>query len=116
MTTPIDPNHAIRGYHAHVYYDQDTRDHAARLRTWIEGQFDARLGRWHDAPVGPHLSAMYQVAFPPHVFATLVPWLALNGGGLSILVHPETGDDLIDHTQYALWLGPQLDLNTDALR
>ena len=22
---------------------------------------DARLGRWHDQPVGPHLAAMYQV-------------------------------------------------------
>ncbi len=33
-----------------------------------------------------------------------------------MLVHPETGDDVIDHTDHALWLGEKLELNIDALR
>jgi aromatic ring-cleaving dioxygenase len=75
-----------------------------------------RLGRWHDQPVGPHPVPMYQVAFAVDEFARLVPWLMLNRGELSVLVHPLTGDDYADHAQFALWLGTPLPLNLEVLR
>lgn len=107
---------AIDGYHAHVYYDPATRPAAERLRAAIGERFAARLGSWHDEPVGPHPSAMYQVAFAAGELARLLPWLMLNRGGLSVLVHPLTGDDYADHARFALWLGtPQL-LRLEALR
>ena len=53
----------ISGYHAHVYYHPETRERAERLRGGIAERFAARLGSWHDEPVGPHPVAMYQVAF-----------------------------------------------------
>jgi DOPA 4,5-dioxygenase len=40
----------------------------------------------------------------------------LNREGLDILVHPLTGDDVSDHTRFALWLGDKLELNIDVLR
>src|SRR5262249_4893628 len=43
-------------------------------------------------PVGPHTQAMYQLAFPPSLLASFLPWLMLNREGLSILLHPGTGD------------------------
>ncbi|WP_299397004.1 DOPA 4,5-dioxygenase family protein [Pelagibius sp.] len=107
---------AIRGYHAHVYYDADSKPAAAALREAIEARFDIRMGRWHDRPVGPHPRWSYQVAFEPPLFAEIVPWLALNRGDLVIFIHPETGDDLPDHRDRALWLGDCLELNLDALR
>ena len=107
---------AIRGYHAHVYYDADSKPAAAALREAIEARFDIRMGRWHDRPVGPHPRWSYQVAFEPPLFAEIVPWLALNRGDLVIFIHPETGDDLPDHRDRALWLGDYLELNLDALR
>lgn len=106
----------IRGWHAHVYYEPAARAAAADLRARIEARFAARLGRWHDAPVGPHTRPMYQVAFAPAEFASIVPWLALHHAGLSVLIHPETGDDLADHTAHALWLGPALPIDESALR
>ena len=106
----------ITGFHAHVYYDAQTRTTAARIRECLGSKFSVRLGRWHDVPVGPHPKAMYQVAFPSDEFALLVPWLMLNREDLDILVHAETGDDVADHTAHALWLGNQLALNIDALR
>jgi len=107
----------IAGYHAHVYYDPaGTKAPAAKLREAIARRFAARLGRWHDRPVGPHPRAMYQVAFAPEVFAALVPWLMLNRGKLTVLVHPETGDAYADHTAHALWLGPPLALDVEFLR
>ena len=107
---------SIKGYHAHVYYDAESKPAAAELREAIEARFDARMGRWHDRPVGPHPCWSYQVAFTPELFPSLVPWLALNRGGLVIFIHPETGDDLPDHRDYALWLGAKMELNLDALR
>jgi aromatic ring-cleaving dioxygenase len=108
----------IKGYHAHVYYDPaSTRDRAERLRARIASEFpNATLGRWHDALVGPHPQSMYQIAFPRALLATFLPWLMLNRDGLTVLVHPETGDDYTDHSAHAAWLGAVLPLHLEMLR
>ncbi len=105
----------VSGYHAHVYYDDVTRPAAAELRARIERRFEVRMGRWRDAPVGPHPVPSYQVAFEPELFGDIIPWLALSRGGLSILVHPQTGDDRADHSDFAMWLGAALTLDLDKL-
>jgi len=75
----------IKGYHAHIYYDQTVRDRAARIREFIETHFKVVMGRWRDMPVGPHPQAMYQVAFATDEFPRIVPWLMLNRDGLTVL-------------------------------
>lgn len=110
--TPIE----IKNFHAHVYYDPESRDAAARLREGLNIRFPVQLGRWHEANVGPHPKSMYQVLFSPQQFGEVVPWLMLNREGLDILVHPTTGDDFLDHTDHALWLGTKLALNLEVLR
>ena len=100
----------ITGYHAHVYYDPDTRETAGRVREGLGARFDVVLGRWHDVPVGPHPKAMYQVAFAPDEFARVVPWLMLNREGLDVLVHPSTGEHVGDHRDRSLWMGTPLPL------
>jgi aromatic ring-cleaving dioxygenase len=106
----------IQGYHAHIYYDPQSRETAARLRDTIEQTFEVVMGRWRDEPVGPHPQSMYQVKFEPGEFAGIVPWLMLNRSGLTILVHPETDDAYLDHAENALWLGQKLNLRLDVLR
>jgi aromatic ring-cleaving dioxygenase len=115
--TADDPQ-AIADYHAHVYYDATkTRGRAERLRARIAAEFPrAKLGRWHDELVGPHPQSMYQVAFPSRLLASFVPWLMLNRDGLTVLLHPETGDDYRDHTAHACWFGAALPLRVDVLR
>ncbi len=105
----------ITGYHAHVYYDAASKPVAAELREAIAARFDVSLGRWHDQPIGPHPCGSYQIAFRPEQFAALIPWLALNRRGLTVFVHPETGDVMADHTEYVMWLGESQELNLDAL-
>lgn len=106
----------IKDYHAHIYYEPGvTKSAAAALRDRLAERFpEATIGRWHPVPVGPHTSAMYQVAFPVALFATLVPYLMLHRTGLDVLVHPETGDDPTDHTTHAAWLGTKLPLRMEA--
>ena len=117
VTAPLNPER-ITHYHAHIYYDPArTRERAALLREQLAQICpDARLGRWHDDPVGPHTHAMYQVAFAPDRLATILPWLMLNRGELVVLVLPETGNDYADHSRHALWLGGVLPLRLDVLK
>jgi DOPA 4,5-dioxygenase len=105
----------IAGYHAHIYFEESSAGHAAEIRETIAARFDVEMGRWHDRLVGPHTRSMYQVAFSTDTFAEFVPWLMIHHGDLAVLIHPTTGDDLPDHTDYALWLGEKLDLDLSVL-
>jgi DOPA 4,5-dioxygenase len=111
------PN-AIAEYHAHVYYEPaKTRAEAERLRERVAAEFpQAKVGRWHDEMVGPHPQSMYQVAFPSEMLAKFVPWLMLNRGGLTVLLHPETGDNLSDHSAHAAWFGAVLPLRLEVFK
>jgi aromatic ring-cleaving dioxygenase len=106
---------AIKDYHAHIYYDPaTTRGKAEHLRERVAAAFPlAKLGRWHDELVGPHPQSMFQIAFPVEMLAGFVPWLMLNRDGLTILLHPETGDDYTDHSAHAAWFGAVLPLRLE---
>lgn len=108
----------ITDYHAHVYYDEGTSKAAAQqLRAAIVAAgFEVALGRWHDDPVGPHPVGSFQIAFAASDFASLVPWLALNHGQNAVLIHPNTDDPVADHSDHALWLGRQLELDIPLLK
>jgi DOPA 4,5-dioxygenase len=99
------PETAIEGFHAHVYFDRDTVDQARALCEEAGRRFALTVGRMHERAVGPHPCWSCQLAFAPEHFGAVVPWLALNRGGLTVLVHPDTGDDLRDHRDHALWMG-----------
>jgi aromatic ring-cleaving dioxygenase len=113
---PLQPA-LIESWHAHVYFEAASRDAAWALRETIAGELDGRmtLGRFHEKPVGPHPMWSYQLAIPAAHFAHVVGWLALNHGALDVLVHPNTGDELRDHRDSALWLGRSHALDLAAL-
>lgn len=67
--------------------------------------------------MGPHPIAMFEVnLFTPAQFGAFIPWLVINRGPLSVLVHPNTVDPVTgerkeaerDHTQRATWMGERV--------
>ena len=107
----------IQSWHAHVYFDATTAGAARAFRGDLSMQFGERieLGRFHERPVGPHPCWSYQIAFAPGEFSDVVGWLALNHRELDLFVHPNTGDQLRDHRDSALWLGSSHTLDLRAV-
>lgn len=99
------PQNTYPKYHAHVYFDAKSLEQAQRLCGNAASLSGAAMGRVHQKLVGPHPRWSCQLAFDSSQFDALVPWLEANRGGLRILVHGLTGNDLEDHTTHASWLG-----------
>ena len=100
----------IKDYHVHVYFDRETQTAAERVRDGLAEHFDVELGRIHFKAVGPHPQWMYQVKFNTDQFGRLIPWLMLNHEGLNVLIHPQTGDDVADHSDKRPVAGPQTEI------
>jgi DOPA 4,5-dioxygenase len=110
-------NEIAPSYHAHIYFDSESRDRAWALKERVGDTFpEAEVGRFHEKNVGPHLRWSCQVGFPLAMFAAIVSWLMLNRDGLTIFLHPEIGDTLAEHEQFPLWMGEILPLKLDQYR
>ncbi len=106
---------AITGYHAHVYYDADTRAQAEKLCLKAGETFGVKVGRMHDNPVGPHPRGSCQLTIRTDQLSDVLPWLVLNRRGLTVFTHAQTGNALKDHTEHVIWLGPSETLKLSAL-
>jgi aromatic ring-cleaving dioxygenase len=95
----------VTGYHAHVYFDATTLERAQRICSACRDAFGVTMGRVHERPVGPHPDWSCQLAFGPERLGDIVGWLSLNREGLTVLIHPETGDAVKDHSAHAIWMG-----------
>jgi DOPA 4,5-dioxygenase len=113
---PTTTNPAVQGYHAHVYFSEETRSAAERLAHRLNESFDVEIGVFSGDRVGPHPIPQFQMIFKNEQFATVVPWLMLNREGLDILLHPLTDDMVDDHTVYATWLGKPVELVLDHMQ
>jgi DOPA 4,5-dioxygenase len=105
-----------KGYHAHVYYNAETKPAAEKLRETLIGKFKVEGGALSDEPRGPHPISQFAVIFETPEFQNIVPWLMLNREGLDVLVHPLTESSYDDHSKNALWLGTPVPMRLDILR
>ncbi|HYD17193.1 MAG TPA: DOPA 4,5-dioxygenase family protein [Patescibacteria group bacterium] len=101
-------------YHIHIYFqpgtegEQDALDVTQKLQQRFPWAVEDahRVGK-----VGPHSQANIGVTITPDSFGEVVGWLQLNSKNLSILIHPRTGDEIVDHKQAAMWLGTPVAFN-----
>jgi aromatic ring-cleaving dioxygenase len=116
MSGPKTPSTEVNGYHAHVYYNNETKAAAKRIAEKIGHEFAVKFGAFRDGIVGPHPIANVQIIFTAAEFQNVVPWLMLNREGLDVLIHPLTDNSVDDHSRYALWLGTPVPLRLETLR
>ena len=105
-----------KGYHAHIYYNAETKPVAEKLRQTIAGKFAVEVGGLSDEPRGPHPIPQFVAIFETPEFQNIVPWLMLNRDGIDVLVHPLTESSYDDHSKNALWLGTPVPMRLDILR
>ena len=101
----------VSEFHAHVYFGEETVERARSVCERARDAFDIEMGRMHLKPVGPHPRWSCQLRVPPEKFGEVILWLSLNRDGLTVFVHPETGDHLRDHTEHSIWMGEMLELD-----
>ena len=106
----------VRVFHAHVYFDPQQREQAVHLRSEVQRRYRVPVGRVHDRPVGPHPKGMFQVLIDRECVGDVLPYLMQHRDGLDILLHPDTGNDLADHTEHAAWIGSPLPLRLEMFR
>jgi aromatic ring-cleaving dioxygenase len=116
MTDPATAPIKIDSYHAHVYYDSETRSRAQQLRETIAVTLGVEVRELSDEPRGPHPVSQFRFTFTAAQFETVVPWLMLNREGLDVLVHPLTDNSYDDHSRYAVWLGAPVALRLNTMR
>ncbi len=101
----------ISEYHAHVYFDGETVNQATALCEQTCQRFSIPMGRVHCRPVGPHSAWSCLLMFAPGQLVQVLPWLTFKREGLTVFIHPVTGDDLADHTKHVIWLGESKSLD-----
>lgn len=107
----------IEAYHAHFYYTEQTHKKALSILEKAEIELAGiKQGRAHQRPVGPHPLWSCQLLVPVERFEEALKWLMNNRDELDIFIHPVTGDDLKDHTDYVMWLGNSHELKVDQFR
>ncbi|PVF98340.1 hypothetical protein CPB86DRAFT_784966 [Serendipita vermifera] len=113
----------IKEWHFHIYFHQkNSREHKeaialrdAVLRLRKAGAFVAvPLWRVNEWPMGPHPVGSYEIWCPTESFASVFSYLCQNHGSLSVLIHPLTRHERLDHSARSAWIGAPfpLDLST----
>lgn len=103
----------------HVYYNDESRDEANKLKNKLLHDFPEAAEQGaiivkelaKEVPIGPHYDLFWEVDVARvDVFAKVLSWFVQHHGSLSVLIHPQTGFDLRDHTSHALWLGEKKEI------
>jgi DOPA 4,5-dioxygenase len=118
VNSKLMPAQCKREFDAHIYYVPSSRSRADALRLKAEKRFEGQpifVGRMVDQAVGPHPVPMFEINFAKEFLGEVCLWFIDNRDDLSILVHQVTGDDPVDHTAGAIWLGQQVELDMTKL-
>lgn len=96
----------IRGYHIHLYYTDDSRQSAAAIRErLVEQEIAVTVGPMRDLPVGPHPIGQFLATVDAARLEPALRWFMWNRGSHLALLHPNSGDEVLDHSARAVWLG-----------
>ncbi|KAG8832671.1 hypothetical protein FRC17_000890 [Serendipita sp. 399] len=117
---PIRPIDKGNSFDFHIYYlpnNANEKKYAQELHERIRREFpEMRIYKFWDRPVGPHPIPMFEAnTFTPIETGTLFGFLTIWRGPLFVLIHPNTGDALKDHTELCSWIGRPVPVDTSFL-
>lgn len=119
-STEKDEKLLMQPYHAHVYFNADTRQQAEALHGELQKKLASSalpgllfVGGLKEGPAGPHPTSQFEVHFMESALPAMR--LAIRASGRTALIHPLTDDDLADHTRLAEWIGTPLELALNTL-
>lgn len=108
----IYPPQPFTYFHSHIYFDDKTIDQAEKFHQKFQSlDTPVQVSRMIHKPIGPHPVPMFEVDFKAENFLKMIQFMQENRDGLNILVHPLSGNEILDHTDYAMFLGQKVDLN-----
>ncbi|MDB5095957.1 MAG: Dopa 45-dioxygenase [Cyanobacteria bacterium RYN_339] len=92
-------------YHAHLYFEPEDHPAVTAIHARALAEVAGKVWPIRSRPVGPHPCPMFEIEFNHAQRPAVLAWLEANRGAQDVLVHPVTGDDLVDHRDHATWLG-----------
>mmetsp|Transcript_18704 Transcript_18704/g.66066 ORF Transcript_18704/g.66066 Transcript_18704/m.66066 type:complete len:187 (-) Transcript_18704:79-639(-) len=122
----------ILSYHVHLLYwgaNNNSVAGAMAIREQFIDHFNLRNekpchGLFHQGrmcmeeidsvPAGPFVTAEWSAFFLPENITQIYPWAIQHRGEYDILIHPNSGCEIEDHTIWAGWLGKPWDIDTSA--
>lgn len=104
-------------FHAHIYFALRHIDQAKALHKKIKNERKdvTAIFPLVNHLVGPHKMPMFELHFS-NDDKGLIGWLESERGDMPVLIHPVSGDELLDHTERAIWLGRELGVFEETLR
>ncbi|KAJ3012360.1 hypothetical protein HKX48_006324 [Thoreauomyces humboldtii] len=119
------PTEGIKEWHMHLYWFQTNdqqKQEALAIRQAIldmakkDPSFIAvPLATTNHQPRGPHPCGSFETWVPIESFAKVHAWFTMNRGELSVLIHPLTREEILDHTVRATWMGPSFPVDISTL-
>lgn len=123
----------IYSYHVHVMFFHQSEENTAGalairdqfLKDW-EGQYFWCDGEFHQAglcvqpdienyKVGPFTEGQWSIFVPVDEIGPIQQWFIQNRNGYDILIHPNSGCEIEDHDDWALWGGKPWKINLSAM-
>ena|SRR3989338_8972230 len=103
-------------YDIHVYFDvndEQSFESAKSLHAELRKKFPQMpIYNLVPQPIGPHPMPMFEAHLMNSLeFGQVISFLCTNRRDHSILVHPHTGNGLLDHSHHHLWMGTPLQLD-----
>ena len=103
-------------FHFHLYYELDDIAKVENLIIKLKEIDHVQIGRIHKKPVGPHPIGSCQITVFKENYYEMTEWFLNNRDGIDLFIHPVSGEDLIDHTDFAMWIGKSYELNLDIFK
>ena len=124
VSLAIEAHEVIQGYHFHTYFFQDNKDHARKaqgLRDLIHREItsgilgNCSMNHLNMNPIGPHPIGSWETCCNVSSVGPGVSFFMQKRGEFSVLLHPLTTSEVIDHSERAFWLGQKMPLDLQVL-